>query len=416
MTQPLYCIVGAGLAGGRAAEALREFGFEGRVVLLGAEADPPYERPPLSKAYLKGELPRAKLYLRAPDFYREREIEWRPGTTVTELDLGRHRLRLDQGEELGFDKLLLATGSRPRLAKVEGADLLGVRAYRTVADADWLHTQLGASPRVLVLGGGFLGTELAGLARRAGCQVTVVEAGDRLVAPLGKTVSGYCADLHRQAGVELLLEESVARFLGGSRLEAARLGGGRTIPCDLALVCIGAEPGSELAAAAGLEVDPGVVVDQRLRTRDKAVWAAGDVASWWSERWGRRLRVEHYDNAHQQGRFVATAMLGESAAYDPLPYFWTEQLEQMIQQVGLISEGDEAVLRGDPESGKFAVFYLRQGSLSGCLAVNRFPDLAAARRLIAARVPVASELLGDPSLDLSAWARRAVESARQAPA
>jgi 3-phenylpropionate/trans-cinnamate dioxygenase ferredoxin reductase subunit len=407
----LICIVGAGLAGGRAADSLRERGYEGRLVLLGDEPNPPYERPPLSKAYLTGELPRNKLWLRSPEFYAEREIEWRPGTRAVSLELGRRRLRLSDGELLSFDRLLLATGASPRTTELAGAELPGVLAYRDLADADRLGAALRLRPRVLVLGGGFLGSELAAAARRLGCEVTVVEMAQSLLAPLGAEVSGFCAGLHRQAGVDLRLGETVSRFRGGAQLEAAVLGGGETLPCDLALICVGAQPNSELAQQAGLATDPGVVVDGRCQAAGGAIFAAGDVASWWSRRWQRQLRLEHYDNAHQQGVFVAGTLLGGSGEYDPVPYFWTEQYQAMVQQVGLVGLSGETVLRGDAESGKFSVFHLDGAGLSGCVAVNRFSDLAAARRLIATGAPVAAEVLRDPTVDLQEWSQRAVEAA-----
>lgn len=407
MPRPVFCVVGAGLAGGRAAASLRDRGFDGGVLLIGAEEDLPYERPPLSKSYLTGELPRSKLFLSTSAAYAELGIEWRAQASAETIVLGQHELRLAGGERVRFDRLLLATGSRPRTLAIPGAQLPGVLTYRTLSDADWLRTRLEKLPRVVVVGGGFLGTELAVAARRRGCQVTLVEAGDALVTPLGGIVGGYCADLHRQAGVELIFREGVASFQGGSRLELVVLRGGRSLPCDLALVCIGAEPNSQLAADAGLEIDPGVVVDSRCRTADQTIFAAGDVASWWSPRWRRRLRVEHYDNAHQQGMFAAGAMLDEPDPYDPIPYFWTEQYETMVQQVGVIDPGDDMVQRGHPKSDKFSVFYLRQGSLSGCVAVNSYQDLSAARRLIGAQVPVSAELLGDPGVDLRDWSRQA---------
>jgi 3-phenylpropionate/trans-cinnamate dioxygenase ferredoxin reductase subunit len=240
----------------------------------------------------------------------------------------------------------------------------------------------------------------------------LVEAGQALLAPLGPVVGEYCADLHRQAGVELVFGETVARFDGGTLLEQVLLAGGRTLPCELALVCVGAEPNSELAGVAGLEVDFGVVVDEFCRSSDGSIFAAGDVASRWSPRWNRRLRLEHYDNAHLQGLHVGGAMLGDATIYDPVPYFWTEQYDAMVQMVGVFEPEDRAVLRGEPGSGRFSVFYLRQGSISACVAVNRFQDLSAARRLIESRIPVAEEMLSKASLDLRAWSIRAAEEVR----
>jgi len=404
------------MAGGRAAKSLRDRGFDGRVILIGAETEPPYERPPLSKSYLNGELARSKLLLQAAAAYSEQAIEWQPGMTAFSVDLRQRELQLVDGEPVAFDRLLLATGSRPRTLNVPGVDLGGVVTYRTLDDADWLRRELDSGPQVVVIGGGFLGSELAVAAERRGCPVTIVEAGTSILTALGSLASDYCADLHRQAGVELVLGESADRFLGDQRVERVVLSSGRSLPCDLALICIGADPNSELAQTAGLETDPGVVVGTRSQTKDEGIFAAGDVASWWSQRWQRHLRVEHYDNAHQQGIFAAGAMLGEPIPYDPVPYFWTEQYGATIQQVGMTSRSAEAVLRGDPKSGRFSVFYLESGLLSGCVAVDRFPDLAAARRLIAARVEVRADLVSDPALDLREWSQQAVEAAGEVQA
>ncbi|MGC2192014.1 MAG: FAD-dependent oxidoreductase [Candidatus Dormiibacterota bacterium] len=416
MPSPIFCIVGAGLAGGRAAISLRQRGFDGRLVLLGQEPDSPYERPPLSKAYLNGELPRAKLFLQADDAYLDQSIEWHPETTVGAIDLRLRRVRLTGGESVEFDSLLLATGSRPRTLELPGVDLAGIRTYRTLADAESLQEELKLRPQVVVVGGGFLGTELASAARRQGCSVTIVEAADRLLAPLGEVVGDYCAELHRQAQVRLLCGEQVERFIGSERVEHVRLSSGRLLPCDLALICVGAVPNSELALKAGLTVDPGVVVWERCRTDHPEIFAAGDVASWWSPRSRRQIRVEHYDNAVQQGIFVAGSMLGDPAEYNPIPYFWTEQYGAMVQQVGVTGGAEEAVIRGDPGTGRFSVFYLEEGRLHGCVAVNRFPDLAAARRLITAGVGVSAERLRDLELDLRSWSQDALESADNAGA
>jgi 3-phenylpropionate/trans-cinnamate dioxygenase ferredoxin reductase subunit len=409
MPSPIFCVVGAGLAGGRAAVSLRDRGFDGRLLLIGSEADPPYERPPLSKSYLRGELLRDKLFISTPESYSALSIEWRPQATVEAIARGEHQLRLAGGERIQFDRLLLATGSRPRTIAAPGAQLPGVVTYRTISDADSFRAELEHQPDVVVVGGGFLGSELAVAARRRGCRVTLIEAGQALLAPLGQVVGEYCADLHRQAGVELVFGETVASFQGGTRLEQVLLHGGRILPCDLALVCVGAEPNSELAAEARLDVDSGVLIDVNCRSSDEAIFAAGDVASRWSPRWNRRLRVEHYDNAHLQGLYVAGAMLDEAGIYDPVPYFWTEQYDAMVQLVGVFEPGDQEVLRGEPGSGRFSVFYLRQGSISACVAVNRFQDLSAARRLIGSRIAVDEDTLSKSSLDLREWSHRAVE-------
>ena len=413
MPSPIYCVIGAGTAGGRAAISLRQRGFDGRLVLISDEPEAPYERPPLSKAYLNGKVTRGKVLLQAPEAYLDQAIELRPATAVSSIDLRQRKVQLTDGEQIPFDQLLLATGSRPRRLDLPGASLEGVVTYRTVADADRLRAELESRPEVVVVGGGFLGSELAAAARLQGCRVTILESQESLLAPLGELVGGYCAELHREAGVELLFQESAARFRGKARVEQVLLRSGRALPCDLALICVGVQPNSELAHAAGLDTDPGVVVGDHCQTASHGVFAAGDVASRWSPRWQRRLRFEHFDNAQLQGIQAAQAMLGETTPYDPVPYFWTEQYRALIQQVGLIEDSDEMVLRGEPQSGRFSVFYLQQGILSGCLAVNRFPDLAAARRLIPVRVRVSAELLRDPTVDLRAWSEKTIESAEK---
>ncbi len=399
------------MAGGRAAGALRDLGFDGRLLLLGEEPEPPYERPPLSKAYLNGELPRNKLFLRPAAYYPEQEIEWRPGVSALALDLDDRRLQLSDGELVRFDRLLLATGSTPTALGVPGAQLPGVLTYRTLEDCERLTAELDHHPQVVVVGGGFLGTELAAAARHRGCRVSLIELAPSLVSPLGEAVGEFCAQLHMDAGVELLLGERVRRFAGTERVELVELESGATVPCDLALICVGARPNSGLAETAGLATDPGVVVDEHCRTASPEVLAAGDIASWWSPRWARRLRLEHYDNAQHQGLYAAQAMLGETAPYDPLPYFWTEQYGVMIQLAGMVPSARRGVVRGDPHSGRFSVFHLEQGRLRGCVAVNRFPDLAAARRLIVARVEVSVERLQDPLFDLRSWSQEVAELA-----
>jgi 3-phenylpropionate/trans-cinnamate dioxygenase ferredoxin reductase subunit len=411
MPSPTFCIIGAGMAGGRAAISLRERGFAGRLLLIGDEPELPYERPPLSKGYLSGELPQSKLFLQPNQEYRERAIEWRPETRVSEIDRHGRRVRLADGELISFARLLLATGAQPRRLDRPGADLAGVITYRTLADADSLKARLSGQPRVVVVGAGFLGSELAAAARRQGCPVTILELGDAFLSSLGPLIGAFCADLHRQAGVEIRLGDTVARFLGDSQLDAVELASGRSLPCDLALICAGVEPNSQLAMAAGLETDPGVVVDKHCQSSLEGVFAAGDVASWWSPRWHQRLRVEHYDNAHQQGIFVAGAMLGDVSVYDPVPYFWSEQYDTMVQQVGIVSSGEEPIVRGDPASGRFSLFQVRDGLLKSCVAVNRFPDLAAARRLIKSGAQIPRGRLGDPTVDLRAWSQGLEEEA-----
>ena len=396
----VFCIVGAGLAGGRAAAALRELGFEGRVVLVGEELDPPYERPPLSKAFLLGQLPRARLLLRPAAYYQEQGIELRLGARALEVKPLEHRLRLQDGSRLSYDRLLLATGSTARRLTVPGSDLDGVMTLRTVQESERLQALLEVRPQVLVAGAGFLGCELAAAARARGCEVRLVEFGPSAMPSMGPQVGEFVARLHRRHGVELEFQQEVTGFKGGQRVEAAVLADGRTVPCDLALVCVGATPNSELAQSAGLEMADGVLVDANCRSSDQDIFIAGDLASVWNPELGRRLRLEHWDSAQRQGPHAAAAMLGTHQPYAPLPYFWSEQYDAMIQQVGLLAPDQQVVVRQGPSDASFAAFHMRRGSVVACVAVNRYPDLAAARRLIASGAEVAAGALADPATDL----------------
>ncbi len=400
----VHCIIGAGLAGGRAATTLRELGFDGRVILIGDEADPPYERPPLSKAYLLGQLPRPRLLLRPEAYYSEHDIELRLDTRVLEVRPQQHLLGLEGGGDLRYDRLLIATGSTARRLPVPGAGLAGVLTLTTVQDADHLRARLGLHPRVVVVGAGFLGCELAAAARSLGCEVHVVELGGAPLPTMGEEVGRFVVELHRQHGVSFYFGQALAEFRGGGQVEEVVLDDGHRLACDLAVVCVGAAPNSQLAQTAGLEMAGGIAVDSHCRSSDPAIFAAGDVASFWHPGLRRRLRLEHWDSAHRQGTHAGRAMLGRSGEYSPLPYFWSEQYGAMIQQVGLLDQGQQVVMRGSPGEGRFSTFHLSDGVVVACVAVNRFPDLAAARRLIPARARVEPRLLADPLTDLKVLA------------
>ena len=320
-----FAIVGAGLAGAKAAETLREEGFDGRLVLLGAEEERPYERPPLSKEYLRGEAERAAASVHEAGFYAEHDIELRTGTAVTGLDAGAGELALVGGERLAYDRLLLATGAAPRRLSLPGAELDGVLELRTFADSDALRGRLDEGGRLVVIGAGWIGSEVAASARQRGMDVTVVAPeAEPLERVLGREVGGIYGDLHRDHGVELRMAASVAAFEGDGRVERVRLHDGATIVCDAVVVGVGAAPRTALAEAAGLAVENGVLVDGRLETSVPGVFAAGDVANHLHPALGR-LRVEHWDNALHQGPAAARAMLGADEAYARTPYFFSDQ-------------------------------------------------------------------------------------------
>lgn len=402
------CIVGAGLAGARAATTLRQRGFDGEIVMVGEEQAPPYDRPPLSKTYLTGKTPQAKLGLAPPGGWGNLEIEWRGSSRVVAIDRSRRRLILQDGEQLPYSKLALATGSTPARPQIRGHELTGVMTFSTLEDSDRLRGWLVRRPRVLVVGGGFLGCELAGAAIKAGCAVTLVEKGPSLLPGLDGWAGEVAHRLHESHGCKVVLGVSVIAFGGTAKVEVAMLDDGARHPCDLVLLCVGSRPRTELAARAGLKLGSGVLVDGRCRTSDPLVFAAGDVACFWDPSLRRRVRLEHWDNAHRQGTHLAEAILGGRRGYHPVPYFWSEQYDAMIQQVGWTRPSDERVVVGRPESGHFTVLHLSGARVRACLAVNRYPDLAAARRLIEAGAPVDRSALLAPEADLRTVARDAI--------
>jgi 3-phenylpropionate/trans-cinnamate dioxygenase ferredoxin reductase subunit len=366
----MFVIVGAGLAGAKAAETLREEGYDGRVVLLGAEEERPYERPPLSKEYLRGEAERASAAVHEATFYAEHDIELRTATAVTGLDIGARELELDRGERLPFDRLLLATGAEPRRLRVPGAELDGVYLLRTLADSDALRERLDAGGRLVVVGAGWIGSEVAASARQRGMDVTIVAPeAVPLERVLGPEVGGVYRDLHRGHGVELRMQAGVEALEGAGRVERVRLRGGAAIECDAVVAGVGATPCTRLAEAAGLAVENGVLVDGRLESSVPGIFAAGDVANHLHPALGR-LRVEHWDNALHQGPAAARAMLGSDEPYARTPYFFSDQYDVGMEYSGHPDGWDRVVLRGDPASFEFNAFWLAGDRVLAEMGVN----------------------------------------------
>jgi 3-phenylpropionate/trans-cinnamate dioxygenase ferredoxin reductase subunit len=400
-----YVIVGASLTGARAAEALRKEGFEGRIVLVGAEAEPPYERPPLSKEYLRGEVAREKVFVLKPEAYEERAIELRLGVAATRLDARERTVELADGERLPFEKLLLATGGRPRRLAAPGGDLEGVYYLRTIEDSDRLAQELRPGRRAVVIGAGFIGSEVAASARMKGLEVTVLEmAPVPLERVLGATMGEVLAALHRERGVDLVTGDAIERFEGSRRVERVVSSSGKAIDCDFAVVGVGIEPAVELAQEAGLAVDNGIVVDEYCETSVPGIYAAGDVANAYHPVLGRRLRVEHWNNAQKQGQAAAKNMLGKREPYEEIPWFWSDQYDVNLQLVGHAEEWDETATRGDVAGYSFTTFYLRHGKLQGALAVNKFKDIGPSRALIRQGAPVDAARLRDEGMELKALA------------
>ena len=400
-SEQTYVIVGASLTGAKAAESLREEGFDGRLVLIGEEHERPYERPPLTKSYLRAESPRDDVYVHSEAFYGEHDIELMTTTTVTELDPAASRISLADGGELAYDRLLLATGARPRPIEVPGADLAGIHYLRTLADCEALRERLDADDRLVVIGAGWIGAEFAASARERGADVTVIDpASVPLERVLGPEVGAVYRDLHREHGVQLLLGTGVEGFAGRSEVRAVKTEDGRTIECDTVVVGIGVIPRVELAEAAGLKVDNGILVDGGLATSAPGVYAAGDVANSWHPFYDRHIRVEHWANALNQGPAAARAMLGQDVSYDRIPYFFSDQYDAGMEYSGHATEWDEVVFRGDPGGREFIAFWLSGQRVVAGMNLNVWDVNEHAQALIRSRQVVDTSALTDPDTAL----------------
>src|SRR6266536_1090500 len=390
-------IIGASLAGGSAAAALREGDFDGEITLIGAERQLPYNRPPLSKGYLRGADRFEDQLVNPAAFYAERHVGLRLGVRATAIDSVGKSVVLEGGETVPYDRLLVATGGRNRRLSTPGGDLTGIFQLRTVEDCDRIRAAAGPGRRAVVVGLGFIGSEVTASLRQMGVEVTAVEGHSvPLARVLGPEVGVVLAAIHREKGVELVLEDSIAAFEGAGRVERVRTKKGRVLPCDFVVAGIGIVPNTELAAAAGAKVDNGVLVDEHCRTSLPDVYAAGDVANHLHPIFGR-LRVEHWNNAFQQGRAAARSMLGREEPYDYLHSFWSDQYEHVIEYVGFAASWDRLVFRGRPESRKFLGFYLKEGIVRAADGLDRGGDpedpkeeseLKVVANLIRHRVPV----------------------------
>jgi 3-phenylpropionate/trans-cinnamate dioxygenase ferredoxin reductase component len=396
-----HVIVGAALAGAKAAEALREEGFEGRIVLIGQEPELPYERPPLSKDYLRGESPREKARVLPDDYYATHDVELRTATTVERIDTGASEAVLSTGERVPYDRLLLATGAEPRRLSLPGSELDGIHYLRDLADADRVAARLNEGGRVVVLGGGWIGAEVAASARQKGLEVTIVERSHvPLERVLGREVGEVYALIHRNHGVELVTGAALESFEGSGRVERVTLVGGTMLEADFIVVGIGVSPRTELAEQAGIAIDNGVVTDERLESSAPGVFAAGDVVNAFHPFYDRHLRVEHWANALNQPAVAARAMLGKPASYDRLPYFFSDQYEVGMEYNGYATVWDEVVFRGDPAGGEFIAFWLERGRVVAGMNVNVWDVGDPIKALIRSRGPVDAARLRDPDVPL----------------
>jgi 3-phenylpropionate/trans-cinnamate dioxygenase ferredoxin reductase subunit len=384
------------------------------IFLLSVTAHPrPYERPPLSKDYLRGETEREKAFVHDQAFYAQHEIELLTGRGATALDAHAGRITLDDGRTLDYDKLLLATGAEPRRLTVPGADLGGVHYLRTLADSEALRDALAGGGRLAVVGAGWIGSEVAASARQKGLEVTLI---DPLELPneriFGPEIGSFYRDVHAEKGVTLALGEGVEAFEGHGRVSGVRTSAGRTVECDLAVVGIGVIPRVELARDAGLEVDNGVLVDEKLQASVPNVFAAGDVANAWHPSYARRIRVEHWANALNQGPAAARAMLGEAVSYDRLPYFFSDQYEVGMEYSGFAADWDEVVVRGDRSGGEFVAFWLKDGRVLAGMNVNVWDVTDHIQALVRGGGQVSADALRDPDTPLETLAAPALTDAQ----
>jgi 3-phenylpropionate/trans-cinnamate dioxygenase ferredoxin reductase component len=410
-SEQTYVIVGASVAGAKAAETLRAEGFEGRVVLVGAEAKRPYERPPLSKDYLRGEAGMEKVYVHDAGFYAEHDIELQLERRAVGLDTSSSELALDKDERLRYDRLLLTTGAQPRRLPVPGGELDGVLYLRSVEDSDALRERLDRGGAVVVVGAGWIGAEVAASARQRGLDVTVLDPLDvPLERVLGAEVGAIYRDIHTDHGTKLLMGTRVEAFEGGTAVERVRTSDGRTLECDFVVVGVGVEPRTELGANAGLSLDNGIAVDDRLRTSVPAVFAAGDVANAYHPFYGERIRVEHWANALNQGPAAARSMLGGGDPYDRLPYFFSDQYDVGMEYSGFARTWERVVFRGDPASREFIAFWLVGDRVVAGMNVNVWDVTDPIQALIRDRVPVDDRRLADTDIPLTQQLRQSAAS------
>jgi 3-phenylpropionate/trans-cinnamate dioxygenase ferredoxin reductase subunit len=396
-----FVIVGAGLAGGGAAATFRQEGFDGRVILIGAELQPPYERPPLSKEYLRDELSFESSLVQPPGFYDEGGIETRFGVRATRVDALDKVVELEGGERVAYDRLLIATGSRNRRPSVPGRDLEGIHDLRTVADGARLRAEIAPGRRAVVVGMGFIGSEVAASLRQSGVEVVVVDRNEvPLRRVLGGEVGRVIEGIHRDHGTSMIFEDRVASFEGAGRVERVTTARGRRIECDFVVVGLGTEPVTDHLSGTGAQIDNGVVVDEYLRTSVEGIYAAGDVANHYHPVFERHVRVEHWQNALKQGPAAARNMLGEDEPYDAIPWFWSDQYEHNLQYSGFHTEWDELVVRGSMEERDFVAFYRKDERILAAVAVNRGRDLRRSIPLIKAREQIDAATLCDLAVDL----------------
>lgn len=396
--QKTIAIVGAGVGAASAADTLRENGYDGRLVMIGAEADLPYNRPELSKERLRSEVTDEQALLHPADYYHEHDIELMLEHRVQHVGLAEKVIQFADGKTLTYDSLLVATGAKVKRLNSPGGDLSGIYYLRSLRDSASLADALKSHPRVLVVGTGFIGCEVAASARKLGCEVTLAGRTPPLAHVLGDEIGDIYSGYHRSQGVDLRIGTYVERFEGHGRLERAVLFDGTVVECDIAVVGIGVEPALEILQGQPIETGDGILVNEFGQSSVPNVFAVGDVASSWNPRYGKRLRVEHFDNAQRQAVVVAKAMLGPTDPYNPIPSFWSDQFSYGLQYRGHAPSWDSIVYRGDKAGGSFSAFYMIDGALQAVCSINRYKENTAARRFIGKHIDPA--VLADDSVNL----------------
>jgi 3-phenylpropionate/trans-cinnamate dioxygenase ferredoxin reductase component len=394
-------IVGGGQAGAQAVDTLRREGFSGRLVLISDENMLPYQRPPLSKKFLSGEMAAERLLFRHRAFYDEHAVELKLGVRATRIAAAARRVELSNGEEINYDRLLLCIGAAARRMSCPGSDLAGVHYLRNVDDAAAIAAGLKPGARVIVVGGGYIGLEIAATAREMGCAVVVLEMADRVMnRVVASNVSEYFEHEHRTQGVKVICNNRVVRFEGNGRVERVLCADGSMHPADLLVVGVGAIANTQLAADAGLKCDNGIVVDETCRTSDPAIFAAGDCSNYFSPRYQSRVRLESVDNAFEQGKAAALNILERHVVYERVPWFWSDQYDNKLLIAGLSQGHDQQLTRGDPAARSFSVCYLKGGELLAVEAINHSKDYMAARKLIAEHFRPDLDKLANPQVAL----------------
>ena len=403
---PTFVIVGASLAGATAAATLRQDGFDGDVVLIGRETHPPYERPPLSKQYLRGEAPFEKALVRPSGFYEAHAIDTRFGEEATRVHPADRTVECASGRSVRYDKLLIATGVRNRRPPIPGLNLPNVFDLRSVNDADAIRAEMASGRKAAVIGMGFIGCEVAASLRQQGVEVVCIDPSPTpLFRVLGEQLGQVMSAIHRDHGVEMVFEDIVTRFEGVRHVERVITKAGRRVDCDFAVVGVGVEPVVDFLAESGVEISNGILVDEYSRTNVHDIFAAGDVANHYHPVFQKRMRVEHWQNAMQQGASAARSMLGNGKPYDAVHWFWSDQYDVNLQYAGFHREWDQVVVRGSLDTKDFIAFYVTQGQVDAVVALNRGKDVRRAMPLIKARIVIDPRQLADESVDLRSLGR-----------